>query len=189
MPKSHINKKSLSYEKMFEIERVYLYPLYFADISLTSSVKRAIGGNLTETIAEFTKDHVDSYYNVNEINYLGKKIFNRILKDRSYFKIVEKNVLWYGKKLLEFCDKVGRLKLSKLTNKELYEIYHYYAKSIIKMRDWGWVPVVLDGLKKAYLSDYLIEQLKKILKRRGVQNKKISEYYSILTSSEKKVML
>ena len=178
--------KQSPYEVLFDVDGFYIYPFYFADISITSSIKKATGGSLTRVLTEFNKDHVDYYSDINEVNNLGKKIFRRILKDKNYFRIVERNILGYGKKLMEFCQKISRIKTSGLTNQELYNIYGRYGKLITAMRDWGWIPVVLDGIKKAYLSDYLMEQLKNFLKGKKLADKEISNYYSILTSSEKK---
>lgn len=178
-------KKKSGYEELFNVDRFYIYPFYFADISLTSSIKKAIGRNLTRVLTEFNGDHADYYADIEEVNRLGKKLFNRILKDEEYYKKTEKKILDYGDKLIEFCQKIDKNKIAKLTNQELYNIYHQYGKLIIEMRNWGWVPVVLDGMKKAYLSDYLMEQFKNILRSKGLTERKIAQYYSILTSSEK----
>lgn len=179
------NKKS-SYEMIFNIDRFYIYPYYFADISFTSSAKEAIGGNFTRIIVEFSKDHAVSYMNIEEAERLGKKIFARIFGKEKYYKLVEKKILGYGAALMKFCQRINKIRINNLTNPELYGIYHKYGQLITKMRDWGGVPVVLDGMKTPYLSNYLMEQFKKIGGEKKLTAKEISNYYSLLTSSDKK---
>jgi len=179
------SKIAPSYEKLFDVDRFYIYPFYFADISLTSSVKKAIDGSLTRIITEFNKDHADYYTDINEVDRLGKKLFNRILRQKKYYKIVERKVLSYGDKLMKFCQKIKEVRTAKLTDKELYNFYHQYGQLIIEMRDWGWVPVVLDGMRRPYLSEYLMEQFKRNLRRKKIAAKEVSNYYSVLTSSDR----
>ena len=177
--------KKGSCEELFNVDKFYIYPFYFADISLTSTIKKATDGNLTKILVEFSKDHADYYADISETNELGKKVFGRILKDKRYAKIVKDKILGYGGELMEFCKKISYRKMAELTNQELYDIYHQYGKLIIKMRDWGWVPVVLDGMRRPYLSEYLMEQLKESLGRKKLAAKEISNYYSVLTSSDR----
>ncbi len=179
-------KKKFHYEQLFNMDRFYIFPFYFADISLTSSIKNVIGGNLTDIFVEFNNDHADYYADIKEVNTLGKNLFNRILNDEKYYKKTAEKILSYGEKLLRFCQQINKIKISKLTNRQFYNLYHQYGKLITKMRDWGWVPVVLDGIKISYLSNYLIKQLNKILRAEGFSRQEIPQYYSVLTSSEKK---
>lgn len=183
---ARIKKDKPRYEKLFDVDRFYIFPFYFADISLTNSIKKAVGGNLTRILVEFNKDHADYYADIEEVNKLGKKLFNLILQDEQYYRKTAKKILSYGERLLRFCQKINKSNIAKLTNLQLYNLYHQYGKLIIKMRDWGWVPVVLDGIKIPYLSNYLIKQLNKILRAKGFSRQEISQYYSTLTSNEKK---
>ena len=172
-------------QKLFEVDRFYVFPFYFADISLTRSIKNVIGGKVSRVLVEFNQDHADYYISIKEVNKLGKNLFKRILNDQQFYKKVEDKILKYGEKLMNFCQKINKIKIAKLNNHQLYNLYHQYGRLIIQMRDWGWVPVVLDGLKVPYLSNYLIKQLNKFLKKGGYSQREIASYYSLLTSSEK----
>lgn len=80
------SSKKSPYEILFNIDRFYIFPYYFADISFTSSVKNAVGGNLSRIFVEFNQDHVDYYMNLKEIIRVGRNLFRRVFKDESYYK-------------------------------------------------------------------------------------------------------
>ena len=169
----------------FDRDRIYLYPWYFAEQCLTDDIEKIFGMKIEKTILEFKKGYLYSYIDTDRGNEIGKFLFEKVKKDKKFYKKVEKNILSTGKQLTDFCNKVGQLKYSGLSNKKLVEIYNEYGKKLRIMRAWGWVPPLLDGMEIPFLSNYIQEKFKQFLQQTN-KGDKFAEYYSVLSSSEKK---
>ncbi len=178
------NDKNSRLKLIFDRDRMYLYPWVLAEQCLTDDIEKIFGKKIDKTLLEFRNSHLYSYLNISQFNEIGEFLFNKVRKDRKFYKIIEKNILSTGKDLMSFCDKINRLNYSELSNRKLSEIYNSYSKKIKTMRMWGWVPPLIDGIEISFLSDYLQERLRQFMKSIRKEDR-TAEYYSILSSSEK----
>lgn len=174
------NKLKLLYDK----DSVYPYPWYFAEQCITDDIKDVIGRKFEKTIFEVKDGHFYSYMNIEELNWFGKFLFEKVKSDRDFYKVVEKNILLTGDDLMSFCNKIKKIKYKKISNQQLFEIFDNYSKKIRKMRTWGWIPVLADGMLVSFLSDYIQDKLKQYLGSISKINN-FPEYYSLLSSNEK----
>lgn len=172
------------FKLVFDRDRIYLYPWYLAEQCLTEDIGKIFNKKIDKTILEFKEGHLYSYMDVEQFNDIGKFLFEKIRKDKKFYKIVEKNVLNTGEDLIRFCENLSKLNLKKSSNKQLAKIYNDYSKKLKIMRAWGWVPPLIDGIEVSFLSNYIQEKLRQSLKLIN-QEDKMAEYYSILSSSEK----
>jgi len=172
----------MAFKLLFDRDNLNLYPWYFADQCLTKDIEKIFNRKVSKVILEFKKSHIRNFIDVDELNEIGEYLLNRVIKDKSFYKLVEKNILATGEVLLDFCQNLpGNLK--SLSNEELVVLYNEYAEKTKDMRAWGWVPPLIDGMEVYFLSDYLQEKFRVFLKGLG-KEEKVAEYYSIMSSGD-----
>jgi len=168
---------------LFNRDRFNLYPWYFADQCVTKDIKEIFGKKLNKIVLKFEKGRLSSYGDIEEFNEMGELLLNKIIEDKNFYETVEKNTTEKGEELLNFCESLPK-ELATLSNKQLAEIYEEYKNLTKKVRVWGWVPPLVDGVYKYFLSDHLQEELKKYMKQIG-QEEESPKHYSTLSSSDK----
>lgn len=176
--------KEIKLEFLLDRDKMNLYPWYFAEECITHDIGKIFSKKIKKTIIEFKNGHLYSYSDIEQINEFGKFLFNKVKTDRKFYDVVEDNILSTGSDLMLFCNKLSTLKTSSLPNKELGKIYNEYAKKLKKMRVWGWVPPLIDGMIIPFLSNYIQEEFKTFLEK-STQKQNLVQYTSILTSSDK----
>lgn len=177
-----MNRKTLNL--IFDRDNFYLYPWYFSDEVLAHDIKKVFGKKVSQIVIEYKKGHIYYYVNIDEINAIGKDLLEKVKNDREFYKTVQKNILSSGEELMIFCQKINKLEIEKLSDRQLVEMYLEYAVRLKKVRVWGWVPPLIDGMETYFLTDYLTEQFKVFLEKSGSQ-KKFAEYFSVLSSADK----
>lgn len=178
-----MNKKL---KEVFNRNKIYPFPWYLAEQCLTKDIKNIFGIKIQETILECkNKDNTFGYFCMDEMEKIGKFFFDKIKKDKKFYKKVESKILNYSKDLLSFSEKIKKINYKKITNQELIKIFEDYVTKIKLLRTWGWIPTLIDGSSRLFLSDYIQAELKKKLEN-FKKNEEIARYYSILSSSEKK---
>ena len=170
---------------LFDRDRLYPYPWYFADECLTKDIADIFGKKLDKIILELKDGHMKYYGDVDKFNEIGEFLLQKVKDDKQFYNLVEKNILETGNNLIKFCDDLKNLNLKKLSNEELLNLYTEYAKKLKLVRAWGWVPPLMDGVEVYFLSDYIQETFTEFLKNSEFKSKS-AEFYSILSSSEKK---
>ncbi len=169
-------------------DRLYLYPWYFADECLTKDIKKICGKKISQIILEFKKNHIFYYHIPEEIDKIGEILWEKIKKNKEFYKLTSKKIKEFARKLISFCQKVSAKKLSLLSNRDLLNIYLNYRKIIREMRVWGWIPVLIDGENIPFLSNYCLERLSEEIKKKNKDSnieEKLPEYFSILTTPDK----
>jgi len=169
---------------MADRDKMYLYPWYISDLVATKDLEKIAGGRVKKALVVIVNDFLTFYYDDKSINKVGEQLFKRISKDKKFFPKIVAKIYEYSEDLMAFGEKVKKNNLKKLNDQDLFDLYAKYIKQLSVLRCWGWVPVFLDGLDKAFLTDIIQTKLKKHLKKIGLEEK-TGEYYSILSSSEK----
>lgn len=164
---------------------MFIWPFYISDLTITGDVQEICGGKIAESFAIIENDFFKLYIDAPSCRQTSESVFNRIMADKKYFKRVVKNIYRYSKDLERFSRKIKKISVTKLADDKLVSLLAVYIKKLRIIRAWGWVPVFLDALEKSYLTEYIQEELQKILRAKNLSNK-MGEYYSVLTSSEKK---
>lgn len=176
----------MSLKRLMDRKDMYIYPWYISDITVHNDIKKITGTNIKEIFATIEKDLLTLYYDDQSSLKSGEFIFNKLRKDKTFFKKVIKNIYKYSGDLELFGRSIPKKsELKKLSNKQLIKIYKTYIAKLSVLRTWGWVPVFLDGLYVNYLSDFIQLELKKFLSSINMEDK-FSDYYTVLSSSEKK---
>lgn len=168
-----------------ERKGMHIYPWYISDITSAKEMKAVFGEGIKRIFISIEKGFLRGYYDMDSAATLGKLLLNRITSDKSFFEDVIKNIYTKGDELNIFCEKLKNITdISLLSNTELVSIYDEYVRTLCSLRVWGWVPVFIDGFKVSFLTDHVLSEFEKFLTPKGLNNK-LSEYYSILSSSDK----
>jgi len=170
--------------KIFDRNNIYLYPFYIAELAISKDIEEIIGTKLKESFWTNEKAFVTAYYHNESATKMGQAIIDKIKKDSEFFKQVIDNIYKYSEEMLKFCFGVDKLDETKLPDKELLGYYKTYIEKTKQLRIWGWIPVLIDGLTKDFLTDHLMEELKEHLKSLGKESE-LSSIYSTMSSSEK----
>jgi len=168
---------------LFSRDGFNLYPWYFSDQCLTKELKELFGKKLSKIISEIANRKLVYYPDIEEFNDIGEYLFKKVKEDKTFYKNVEKNILLTGDELLNLCNSIPS-DIVSLSNQELLDFYNNYRDKTRKMRAWGWVPVIIDGVSIHFLSDSLQEGLRSFLKSIN-QEERTAKYYSLLTSADK----
>jgi phosphohistidine swiveling domain-containing protein len=175
----------MKFKAIFDRKGMYIYPFYKADLVATGCIKDIINDKVHSSFSIYEKDYVVIYYEIESALRIGRKIFERIKKDREFFNEVRNQIYFYSQKLEDFISNIPDSEtLASVKNIRLSEIYDNYAFFLRQVRKWGWVPVFLDGFEINHLTDFLQSELRDFLRKKDLEHK-TSEYYSLLSSSEK----
>jgi len=165
---------------------MYIYPWYISDLTATKDIAVIAGTKVAKAFMFIEKDFLRFYYDDKSTTEVARSFVNNIKKDKNFFKKVIKNIYKYGDELLAFCEDIDRQRSFKgLTDGELIDILRDYIKRLTALRIWGWVPAIMEVVEGKSLTNYLMKKFKDYLEKIGQINK-LAEYYSILSSSEKK---
>jgi len=177
-----MNKKL---EFVAERKGMHIYPWYISDITSSKHMKEVFGVGVERIFISIEKGFLRGYYDMESTTNLGKILLDKILSDKAFFEDVIKNIYTKSEELNTFCEKIKTGEdVSSLSDSELVLIYEEYINTLCTLRVWGWVPVFIDGFKISFLTDHVLYEFESFLIQKGINNK-LSEYYSILSSSDK----
>jgi len=172
------------YKLFFDRDNLTVYPWYFADQVITKDIKTILGRKVNRDFLKVVKKKGYMYGDVAEFDALGKLLLDRVTQDHAFYKKVKQKIMSSSKELLLFCDTIPYHKLSQLSSKQLYALYKTYAEKIRKVRLWGWIPPLIDGVETYFLSDYVQGEFMRFMAARK-QSRTAASLFSILSSSEK----
>lgn len=171
---------------LFERDNMHIYPWYISDLTITKDIGKISKTTVKKAVVYFEKDRIHMYYDRESANAVGEGFLKKLINDKTFFQKSIKNIYQYSDELMKFCKRIDRIANAKnLSDKQLLQLYLDYMEKLRILRVWGWIPSSMDGMEKAYLSDYLMAEFRKYLERLG-QEEKFSDYYTVLSSSEKK---
>jgi phosphoenolpyruvate synthase/pyruvate phosphate dikinase len=169
--------------KLFDRNNIYIYPFYLAELTISKDIENVLGVKLKESFWTNEKAFVTAYYDIESAEKMGEIIISKIKTDKTFFKKVIDNIYKYSEEMMSFCKKIDKISNKDiLTNQQLLDHYKEYMQKTIQLRAWGWIPVMVDGITRDFLTDHVMEETKKHLKN---QEDKTAEIYSSMSSSEK----
>jgi phosphohistidine swiveling domain-containing protein len=173
----------MEFKFLGKLDRAYIYPWYIAELSSTKDIKKIAGQSIRQSIIIIKNSCIELYYESKSLKNISKYFLDKLINDKRFLNKIETNIFHRGILLENFCKIISNEKIKNKSDKELLSIYAKYIQLLKGLRTWGWIPVFLDGLDKSLFSDYLWSKLVETLK--NTEKKEISEYYSLLSSSEK----
>jgi phosphohistidine swiveling domain-containing protein len=176
----------MSLKFIFDRHDMYVYPWYISDLTVTRGIAKISGGHrVKECFATIKGDFLTMYYDYESTEQVGQYILDQLVVDRKFYQVAIKQIYRYSDELLNFCRSFEVIDVRNISDQKLISLYRQYIAGLINLRVWGWVPTILDGITRNFLTDYLLAEFKTHLSPLGKAGK-ISEYYAVLSSSEKK---
>lgn len=164
---------------VFDRNDIYPWPWIFADEVLTSEMGGLTHGKKASRILqEYVDGHLFHYVDVAEINEIIHIILQKLIRSQNFFYRTVININVRARELRSFCNKLSRHDLTRLNTRRLLLIIREYEKLIKKVRVWGWIPPLVDGLTEPFLSDACLLALRNDLPQISIEE--INKIYSIL---------
>jgi phosphohistidine swiveling domain-containing protein len=141
------------------------------------NLRRYFGFGFKVVILAFKNNFVWQFLDEEENYLITKRIVEMFIK-KTIFKIFE---IWqkFREKLIEGIERLGKINLKKISDRELISEYLSFMKSFTD--EWT-IPLVMEGTA-IYTERKLFPEFKEKLK--GFNDKTVAEYFALLTQPEK----
>ena len=142
-------------------------------LALFQDMKKALGFGFTvHTCASFSHGTISWYSPIKDFEDFKNNAMKVFLKNTALTKKWKKKLFTGAKPFLQFLSKIEKIDLSKLTNKELWNLYESYVLNYRRLFVWGEPPCMALRQK---LGDLLLDYLK-------INSSNASEDLNILTA-------
>ncbi len=97
-----------------------------------------------KVLTHYKKFHMDFYFGEKDSNDVADSIMQALLGRSAFGSDLNKNIVIWSHKLIEFAQGVAKQPLNSYTNKQLWQIYDEHDKVHTKLYTYGWLPVSVD---------------------------------------------
>ncbi len=126
----------------------------------------------------------DFYFGEKDSLAVGESIMKALVERPSFGREVDKNILIWSQRLIEFAKKVSKLPLEKYSNKQLWTIYAEHDRIHTKLYTYGWLPVAVDMFHNNFTN-----KLKSYLYSVCDSKEEAGQAFQILTTPSKKTIV
>ncbi len=124
--------------------------------------------------------------------YVGEKdsydvaedIMRALVERPGFGRDLDRNIMAWSRKLIDFADAVDRMPLATYTNKKLWRLYQKHDKIHTKLYTYGWMPVAVDLYHNNFTN-----RLKAYLRTVCHGADEVEEVFIALTSPTKKTIV
>lgn len=146
-----------------------------------TEMKQVVGEKLSEAISVISNDDTETIIlKRGEWEKLCSSSINQLLEQKSFGKIVEKNIKNKCLELKRFTNKLTQQKIVALTNEEITLLLDEYYKKTEELRLWAWIPNLLNFSK-----NNLSVITKKNLEKTKIPKSKFEEVFTKLSTPTK----
>lgn len=161
--------------------------IHFSTSYLRMSIDKNIGhifSGYTSFIAIYENFNEEYFLEEDECIRVAKKLIHKITMDYSWFEQILKNIIKRTDILCKAFDEheITKVYLKKQDNSTLKNLYKMQLKASLSLYEYARIPEILDrGVN--YFTNYLIEYLKKVLKKDDVYE----EFLLMTATGEKSI--
>lgn len=152
---------------------------FFVQIFLRCTVnefKYTAGQEYKKILCVHKGYHLWFYFGEKDSFSVGENIVKKFLKDHNFIIRVNREIEKESDALRKLALKLPETNLSLLSNQELYNYYENHFRVHTRFYQWCWIPAATDMFHNNFTN-----VLKQYLKKKGVSDSKINEYFTILT--------
>ena len=128
--------------------------------------------------------HLWFYYGEKDSFEVGQNIVNNFLSNPQFTVKINSEIIKQADRLRKFAAKLPEANLKNMSNRKLWNYYKKQDEIHTTYYQWCWIPVAVD-----MFHNNLTNELKKYLKKKGIEEDKINEYFMILTQPIKKSLI
>lgn len=162
--------------------RAHIFPtiLYWSGVLRSSDIIKVP----VEKMAFLYKDHtLTEAVKTRTLIKLGEEILKLLKKNDEFLKRIIKENRRQIPLVLKSAEKLKKLNLKKLSDKQLIKLWQDYTENFISLMGWSAMGTILE-----YEYPILTKELEKILKQRNVGFKSFGQHMSILTTPSTKTI-
>jgi len=154
-----------------------LFPQALVINAATSNLKNGVGKNFSLAMLSCKNGELGFYFPDKEWIKIGQEILNRIIDDKNFVIKVNNHIKKYCQLLVNHALRASQSELSKIDNRELFNLYKNYCLIDKKMRDFAWVASIVD-----FDSNLLTKYLYNILREKMGNDDLVGPAFSVLTN-------
>ncbi len=161
--------------------------LYFSQIWLSAfvnSFEKNTGRAYQKILCKYEGYHLWFYFGEKDSLEVGENIANRIINEPGYADSVNANILVEADKLRDFSETIPQKDLQKLSNEELWKIYHTQDTIHSDYYNWCWIPVAAD-----MFHGNLSKRVKEYLRKHAEGAEAVNAAFVTLTQPTKKSLI
>lgn len=162
--------------------------MFFAQIFLSCFVNDTSYSFIkkySETLSYYKKGFgMDFYFGKRDSFEVAESILKAVIEKPDFGDEVNKNIVLWSKKLIDFAWKVRAMDLSKKSNEELWRLFEEHDTVHTKLYTYGWLPVALDMFHNNFT-----DKLKEYLRSVCGSDKEIEEAFVVLCTPTKKTII
>ncbi len=114
--------------------------------------------NYKKVLTHYKKFHMDLYFGQKDSFKVAESILKALVKRKGLGTDINRNIVKWSNKLIDFAKHVSRLPLKSYSNKQLWQLYEEHDQIHTKLYTYGWLPVSVDMFHNNltnYLKSYL----------------------------------
>ncbi|MFH1750915.1 MAG: PEP-utilizing enzyme, partial [Candidatus Micrarchaeota archaeon] len=161
--------------------------LFFAQIwmrSFANDMEKSVGVNYRKVLGVYRNFRIDFYYGKEDCHKFTLAVINKIVGSRGDFgDEINKQIRFRSDALVAYSKKIHDSEVSKLSNKELWELYSGYSKVHTELYEYGWLSNATDMFYPEFT-----DKLKGYLRTITPDEDKVSAYFVMLTTPEEETI-
>ncbi len=154
--------------------------LHFISEAESTNEKRKHGWIFQHKVCFFHNDRADWYIDMPSINRIAEEMIGELEKN----PYLNKDLIaaWHedDNKFYDLCNKIHHLDLSKLSDKELYDVFKAFCEQTIKRETSS---SIIDGFALG-TDTFIAKQIQEFLKTKG-REEDFTKFFSLLTAPTK----
>jgi phosphohistidine swiveling domain-containing protein len=121
---------------------IFFFQIPFS--AFTSDTSYPFVRNYRRVLAIFKKFHMDFYFGEKDSYLVAESILQGLVDRPKFGPSMNKDIVKWSYKMIGFAKKVNKIDLSKMSNKQLWQLYKNHDEIHTKLYTYGWLPVALD---------------------------------------------
>jgi phosphohistidine swiveling domain-containing protein len=168
-------------QSFFDRDKVFPWPWNLADEVITGDIADvADGEKISLMLEEYDHGHITVHCRIEEMDALAKHLFEKLIRDRSFFDATVENVHAKVDAFLERWKEKASADPQSATSAALVDLAEAYVAELKEVRKWGWIPALIDGSSEPFLTNACLAALASDLP--GKNQEEISGIFSLLSS-------
>lgn len=140
--------------------------------------------NYKKVLTHYKRFDMDFYFGKKDSLEVGESILHTMIARPSFGRDLNKNIVKWSYKLIDFAKQAARLPYKKFTNQQLWQVYADHDRVHTKLYTYGWLPVAVDMFHNNFT-----KRMKQYLYTVCESKEEAEEAFVALTTPSKKTIV